>query len=90
MRRLSLAFTCTAMLAVSACENLTREERVVVGGLTGAAVGLITARELTDDDDWVIIGTLTGAAAGALIARNRDTGRCAYATRGGGYRVAPC
>ncbi len=90
MQKLSLAFACSAMLAASACENLTREERVIVGGLTGAAVGLITARELTNDDDWVIVGTLTGAAAGALIARNRDTGQCAYATGRGNYRMAPC
>lgn len=90
MRTFALTLSCAALLAASGCEDLTREERIAVGGLTGAAVGIITARQLSDDDDWVIVGALTGAATGALIARNRDTGRCAYATGRGTYRVAPC
>ena len=42
-------FIC--LTAVSACENLTPEQRTVVGIAGGAAAGLITAEALDADDD---------------------------------------
>lgn len=58
----------TAILALAACEGMTRQEQMVVGGLTGAALGGLTAKALENDDDWMIIGALAGAAIALLYA----------------------
>ncbi len=79
-----------AILALVACENLTQDERLVVGTLGGAAAGLITADALNASRNWTIIATLAGAAAGVLVARNQTTGECAYSRGDGTYYVAPC
>jgi hypothetical protein len=79
-----------ASLTLGACENLTREERTVVGLTAGAAAGLITADILDADDDWRVIAALAGAAAGTLVAQNEATGNCAYARGDGTYFLAPC
>lgn len=80
----------TAILALGACEGMTRQEQMVVGGLTGAALGGLTAKALENDDDWVIIGALAGAAVGTLVAQNNATKDCAYARGDGTYYVRPC
>ncbi len=79
-----------SILALVACENLTQDERLVVGTLGGAAAGLITADALDADRNWTIIATLAGAAAGVLVARNEATDDCAYARGDGTYYIAPC
>lgn len=89
-RILSAAFAVFALLAVQACENLTPEQRTVVGVTAGAAAGLITANALEADDDWRLISALAGAAAGTVVAQNANTGQCAYARGDGTYYTAPC
>lgn len=83
-----LGLTCIA--ALPACENLTTQQRTVVGVTGGAAAGLITAEALNADDDWRLIAALVGAAAGTLVAQNTATGTCAYARGNGTYYTAPC
>ncbi len=80
----------TAILALAACEGMTRQEQMVVGGLTGAALGGLTAKALENDDDWMIIGALAGATIGTLVAQNNATQECAYARGDGTYYVRPC
>jgi len=82
------AFIC--LTALPACENLTPEQRTVVGVAGGAAAGLITADALDADDNWRLIAALAGAAAGTLVAQNSATGNCAYARGDGTYYTAPC
>lgn len=79
-----------AMLTFTACEDMTRQESMVVGGLTGAALGVVTAKALDADDDWTIIGGLAGAAAGVLVARNVERDECAYSRGDGTYVIRPC
>lgn len=86
----SMVLATAAILALGACEGMTRQEQMVVGGLTGAALGGLTAKALENDDDWVIIGALAGAAVGTLVAQNNATKDCAYARGDGTYYVRPC
>lgn len=79
-----------ALVALPACEDLTTEQRTIVGLAGGAAAGLITAEALDADDDWRLIAALAGAAAGTLVAQNSVTQNCAYARGDGTYYVAPC
>lgn len=79
-----------SLLLGTGCENLTPEQRTVVGVTGGAAAGLITAEILDADRDWRIIAALTGAAVGTIVAQNDATRQCAYARGDGTYIVAPC
>ena len=88
--RIRTMFALCGLALLPACENLTSEQRTVVGVTAGAAAGLITADLLKADDDWRIIAALAGAAAGTLVAQNTDTGQCAYARGDGTYYRAPC
>jgi len=83
-----LGLTCAATLP--ACENLTPEQRTVVGVTGGAAAGLLTAAAFDANSEWRIIAALAGAAAGTLVAQNSTTGNCAYARGNGTYYTAPC
>lgn len=85
-----LVLGSAAFLALAACQATTPQERMVAGGLTGAALGALTAKALENDDDWVIIGALAGAAVGTLVAQNAATRECAYARGDGTYYVRPC
>lgn len=78
------------MAALPACENLTPEQRTVVGITGGAAAGLITADALNANSNWRLIAALAGAAAGTLVAQNSVTENCAYARGDGTYYIAPC
>ena len=78
------------LLLVQGCENLTSEQRTVVGVAAGAAAGLITADALNADRDWRLIAALAGAAAGTIVAQNSRTGNCAYSRGDGTYYTAPC
>lgn len=80
----------SALAALPACEDLTTEQRTIVGLAGGAAAGLITAEALDADDDWRLIAALAGAAAGTLVAQNSATENCAYARGDGTYYVAAC
>ncbi|MFD1193116.1 glycine zipper 2TM domain-containing protein [Seohaeicola saemankumensis] len=90
MKRNVLSLVSIACLAVAGCETMTREEQMVVGGLTGATVGLVTANAFDANTNWKIIAVLAGAAAGTLVARNNATAQCAYAVGNGTYRILPC
>ncbi len=80
----------TSLLVLSACENLTTDQRTLVGATGGAAAGLITAEILDADNDWRLIAALAGAAAGTIVAQNDATQQCAYARGDGTYILAPC
>ncbi|MEL0435818.1 glycine zipper 2TM domain-containing protein [Phycobacter sp. K97] len=84
------AFAAAALLALTACENLTTEQRTVVGVTGGAAAGLIAAEALDANKNWRIIAALAGAAAGTIVAQNQATNTCAYARGDGTYYEAPC
>jgi osmotically inducible lipoprotein OsmB len=77
-------------LGLSACTTMTPNERAVVGGLAGAAGGLVLADALGANPNWTIVAALGGAAAGALVARNAYTNECAYADGRGGYVTRRC
>ena len=88
MRPLIIAFV--GVMGLTACENLTAEQRTVVGLAGGAAAGLIAADVLQADDDWRLIAALGGAAAGTVVAQNQNGQTCAYARGDGTYYTAPC
>lgn len=87
---LFMAMGALMIAFLPACENLTPEQRTVVGIAGGAAAGLITAEALNANDDWRLIAALAGAAAGTLVAQNSATGRCAYSRGDGTYYTARC
>ena len=74
-----------AVLALAACENLTPEQRTVVGVKGDAAAGFITAEALEADDEWRLIAALVGAAAGTVVAQNSSDQLCTYARGDGTY-----
>ncbi|WP_323037462.1 glycine zipper 2TM domain-containing protein [Pararhodobacter sp.] len=74
---------------LSAC-TMSTNERTAVGGLAGAAGGLVLANAFGANPNWTILATLGGAAAGALVARNAQTNECAYADGRGGYVTQRC
>lgn len=90
MRRWILTLASAGVIALAGCENLTSEQRTVVGVTGGAAAGLITAEALGASSEWRIIAALAGAAAGTLVAQNQNRNRCAYARGNGTYYTAPC
>lgn len=90
MRLNSLKSLSVALLLLAGCENLSADQRTVVGVLGGAAAGLITAEALGADDNWRMISALAGAAAGTIVAQNSATGRCAYARGDGTYYTGAC
>lgn len=83
-----LTIAAIATLTLGAC-TMSSNERTAVGGLAGAAGGLILADAFDANDNWTILATLGGAAAGALVARNAY-GQCAYADGRGGYTTQRC
>ncbi|MCB1406130.1 MAG: glycine zipper 2TM domain-containing protein [Rhodobacteraceae bacterium] len=87
----SLIITVTAAtLALSGCAGMSANERALVGGLAGAAGGLILADAFDANPNWTIVAALGGATAGALVARNTRTGECAYANGRGQYYTRAC
>lgn len=88
-RPVLIAVTALSLLTAG-CEDMSREEAMVVGGIAGASAGYLTAKALDADPDWIVITTLAGAAIGTLVARNRQTDECAYKWRDGRYRIARC
>ncbi len=88
MKSLMLA-AVIGTLTLGAC-TMSQNERTAVGGLAGAAGGLVLADAFGANPNWTIVAALGGAAAGALVARNTSAGTCAYADGRGGYYEAPC
>ena len=84
------ALATVSAFALTACDGLSPGERAAVGGLTGAALGVITADALRADRNWTTVAALGGAAAGVLVARNTATGQCAYSNGRGGFYRARC
>lgn len=84
------ALSAVAALSLSACDGMSSNQRAVVGGLTGAAVGLAAADLLDANSNWTTVAALGGAAAGVLVARNTRTGQCAYSDGRGGYYAGHC
>ncbi|GAB1379544.1 glycine zipper 2TM domain-containing protein [Pararhodobacter sp.] len=89
MKSVILATVATASLALGAC-TMSQNERTVVGGLAGAAGGLILADAFDANPNWTVVAALGGAAAGALVARNTASGQCAYSNGNGTYYTGPC
>ncbi|MCA2009870.1 glycine zipper 2TM domain-containing protein [Pararhodobacter sp. CCB-MM2] len=89
MKSMILATAAVATLGLGAC-TMSANERTAVGGLAGAAGGLILADALNANPNWTIVAALGGAAAGALVARNSASGQCAYSNGNGSYYTGPC
>lgn len=87
---LTMSLASVTLLMVSACDNLTPQQRTVVGATGGAAAGLITADLLDASNEWRLIAALAGAAVGTVVAQNEATKECAYARGDGTYFVASC
>jgi outer membrane lipoprotein SlyB len=90
MKKLTIAIACTAILSLSACENMTSDQQMVVGGLAGATLGVITADAFDADRNWVLIAGLAGATIGTIVAQNNTTKQCAISNGDGTYRVVRC
>ncbi|EPX83688.1 glycine zipper 2TM domain-containing protein [Salipiger mucosus] len=86
----AIPLALAGLLLVAGCDDLTPQQRTVVGVTGGAAAGLITAEALEADDDWRLIAALGGAAIGTVVAQNSTTDMCAYARGDGTYYRAPC
>jgi hypothetical protein len=84
------ALIAAAALTLAGCDGLSPNERAAVGGLTGAALGIVAADALGADRNWTMVAALGGAAAGVLVARNSQTGQCAFSDGRGGYYTRPC
>lgn len=91
MRKIILSTAAISILGLAACEApRSARDAELAGGLTGAAVGYLTASALDANDEWTIVATLAGAAIGAQVARNERTNECAYYVGNGYYDVRPC
>lgn len=90
MRKTFLTSAVIGTLALAGCENMTSDQQMVVGGMTGATLGLITAKAFDVDSDWTLIAALAGATAGTIVARNQADQTCAVARGDGTYRVVRC
>ncbi|PKP84585.1 MAG: glucose-6-phosphate isomerase [Alphaproteobacteria bacterium HGW-Alphaproteobacteria-2] len=90
MRRLIIPAGLGLAMLLAGCEGMTRQEQLLVGGFTGAALGVVTASALGVGTGWVVVGALSGAAVGTLVARDNANNRCAYARRDGRYDVRRC
>lgn len=92
MKTTVAALAASSIIALSACENLTPQQRNDVGaGTVGAvAAGATAALLFNANAGWTIAASLAGAAAGVLIARNSQTGQCAYSDGQGGYVTRQC
>ncbi len=92
MRKTLIPVACICAIALGGCQmnQMSQQDQMVVGGIAGAAAGLLTASALGANSNWSILAALGGAAAGTLVARNRATGQCAYAVGDGTYRTGPC
>lgn len=90
MSKTIAAIALAALVAVPGCMRDTQDDKVATGALTGAVLGVVTAKVLDADDDWVLLAGLTGAAIGAMVARNDARNECAYANGDGTYTVRRC
>ena len=90
MRSQMFALLSASALLVSACDDMTPQQRAAVGAAGGAAAGFLVADAFDANDNWTVLTTLAGAAAGTLVAQNAETRDCAYARGDGTYYTAPC
>lgn len=89
-RIISMTLAGASLALAQACDDLTREQRTIVGITGGAAAGLVTADLFDANRDWRLISALAGAAIGTLVAQNEATQECAYARGNGTYVIASC
>ena len=90
MKSRFLPIFLAGLMSVSACDNLSRDEAILIGGLAGAALGIMTADVLNADRNWTIIAGLAGAAVGTLVAVDEVNDRCAYKRSDGRLNVVRC
>ena len=74
MKKSAILLVASAV-ALSACANMSQDQRFTAGGLAGAAAGYAAADALKSNKTGLVVGTLLGAAAGS-----------SYAANSGGYR----
>lgn len=80
-----------AVLALSACENISDQTKATAaGGVAGAVGAGVIAQLLGASSDWVAIASVAGAAAGAIVARNETTGQCYVSNGDGTYSKSAC
>ncbi|CUH66390.1 hypothetical protein TG4357_02401 [Thalassovita gelatinovora] len=90
MKHLIIGGLTASLLALPGCYGMTRQESMVVGGLSGAALGIATADVFNANRNWTVVAALAGAAAGSQVAVNQKTNECAYARADGRYDVRRC
>ena len=73
MKKTAILFLAAAV-TLSACGNMTQDQRFAAGGLAGGAAGLAAAEALDSNKTGKIVGTLLGAAAGSSYAANGGYG----------------
>jgi uncharacterized protein YcfJ len=89
MKLKALAIVSAATLSLAACQP-TQQNQAILGGVFGAATGLVGAELLDANPQWTAVAVLAGAAAGTLIAQNQSRRECAYADGRGGYYTGAC
>ncbi|QFT62482.1 hypothetical protein SAMN05421853_110114 [Roseivivax halotolerans] len=85
MKKTFTVFAILATTGLSACGNMTQDQRTAAGALAGGAAGLAIADRNDSSDTARGVATLAGAAAGATLAansggaqNNTTTRRCVY------------
>lgn len=89
-RLIPMSFAAASLMLVQACEDMTTDQRTLVGASGGAVAGLMTAAAFDADSDWRLIAALGGAAVGTMVAQNDAQDLCAYSRGDGTYFTAPC
>ncbi|MCE0504213.1 MULTISPECIES: glucose-6-phosphate isomerase [unclassified Roseivivax] len=93
MKKPITLFAVLAVTGLSACANMTQDQRTAAGALAGGAAGLALADRADKSDTARGVATLAGAAAGATLAANSGGAQSTTTTRSCVYpdgRPAPC
>ncbi|QYK40188.1 MAG: glycine zipper 2TM domain-containing protein [Paracoccaceae bacterium] len=76
-------------LAAAGCTPTTADQRAVLGGIGGAAVGAAVSSP-SDRTQGALIGAAVGVAASTLIGPAPTAGQCYYRNSRGERFIAPC
>lgn len=91
MNKKLTATILASALTLSACANVSDQQKATATGATAGAIGGgVIATLLGANSGWTAVGALVGAAAGATVAKNSDTGECYYANGDGTYSKGTC
>ncbi|MFD1341941.1 glycine zipper 2TM domain-containing protein [Litorisediminicola beolgyonensis] len=89
MKKIATALLLTSAFGLSACANMTSDQRYATGALAGGAAGLAAGERLGGNSTEKAAATLAGAAIGGAVASNSGpapTRSCVYPNG----QPAPC